>query len=337
MPETNRPEPRGRFRHLVPPSRRAPSTEQRHKRAKRIILGPVAPLAQRWALSGDPSSRKATVLRRMAIPPLRAAAKDFERRVPDGFRYAGNTADFLGLMVYLFGVWEPNLSAFLRARLGPGDTFIDVGANSGWFTAFGAHLVGPTGRVVGVEASAEIARRLQDNLDRNDFRHARVVIAAATAEPCMVEVVPGPVGNTGLTRIERAGTATAAAVQVPGYTLPSMLTDEEIATARVVKIDVEGAEYGVIAGLATDLDRFPDTCEFVVEIGPDRAGADGDLDRLLEVFTRRGYVAYELPNFYTARSYLLERVATVLNRAPSRPTTQMDVVFSKLGGDTLTV
>jgi protein-L-isoaspartate(D-aspartate) O-methyltransferase len=38
----------------------------------------------------------------------------------------------------------------------PGDRVLDVGCGSGWTTALLAHLVGPAGRVVGVEIIAEV-------------------------------------------------------------------------------------------------------------------------------------------------------------------------------------
>jgi FkbM family methyltransferase len=312
--------------------RRQRGIEQRNVVAKRLFLGPVAPPAMAWALSGTPSARKAAVMRRLVFPPTAAAAKDYERLVPPGLRYAGNTKDLLGLMVYLFDVWEPNLSAFLQRRLNPGDTFIDVGANSGWFTAMGAHLVGPTGKVVGIEASPTIAARVQANLDRNGFAQARVVNAAATSRPCWVDVVPGPDENLGITRIEK--THSADAIQVRGDALPSLLSDEEIRTARVVKIDVEGAEYDVIAGLDGSLDRFPDTCEFVVEVGAHRTEQEA-VDRLFESFTSVGYTPYNLPNLYSVRSYMLDAIPESLDQVTGRPEGQVDVVFSRLGGRTL--
>lgn len=309
---------------------RVHAIEQRHGLAKRVVLAPIAPLARRWALAGTPSVRKATVLRRLVTPAVGAAAKDYEREVLPGFRYAGNTMDLLGLMVYLFGVWEPNLSTFLQRRLGPGDTFVDVGANSGWFTAMGAHLVGPTGKVVGVEASPAIARRLQANLDRNSFGNTRVLVAAAMAEPGVVDIVPGPDEHTGLTRISEVHSPDA--VRVPGDALPALLTDDEIATARVVKIDVEGAEYDVVAGLADSIDLFPETCEFVIEVGPERAASPEDVDALIKTFEAAGYTPYALPNFYDLRSYMLVPVATTLEKVTTRPTHEIDIVFSRQGG-----
>jgi FkbM family methyltransferase len=307
--------------------------EQRHRLAKRVVLGPTAPAVQRWALSGEPTERKAFAVRRFVVPPLAAAAKDFERHVEPGFTFAGNTRDLLGLMVYLFGVWEPNLSTFLRHRLRPGDTFINVGANSGWYTAMGAQLVGPTGSVVGIEASPSIAARLQDNLERNGCTHARLVVAAATSEPCVVDIVPGPAEHTGLTHIDK--NPSSQTMQVRGDTLPNLLTQAEIASVRVVKIDVEGAEYDVVAGLRPVLQRFPETCEFVVEVGPERAADPRDVAVLLEAFTQAGFRPYVLPNFYDVRNYMLKSVVDELPTLTEPPVGEVDIVFSRQGGATL--
>ena len=309
--------------------------QQRFGLAKRIVLGPVAPLARRWALSGAPNAFKAAVVRRLVVPPVGASGKDYVREVKPGFHYAGNTKDLLGLMVNLFGVWEPNLSVFLQRRLTAGDTFIDVGANSGWFTAMGARLVGPTGTVVAIEASSVIAQRLQTNIDRNAFENTRVLIAAVIAGPGLVDIVLGPDENTGLTHISTDHTPAGA--QVRGDALPALLADEEIARARVVKVDVEGAEFDVVAGLADSLHRFPETCEFVIEVGPERAAAPEDIDTLLGVFGAAGYQPYALPNFYDVHSYMLEPVVTTLEKLSEPLTTQVDIVFSQLGGDTLTM
>ena len=64
----------------------------------------------------------------------------------------------LGLGLYRYGgVTAPEL-ALLRDRLGPGDTFVDGGANVGLFTLVAAARVGPAGRVISFEP-AEHTRR----------------------------------------------------------------------------------------------------------------------------------------------------------------------------------
>ena len=48
-----------------------------------------------------------------------------------------------------------------------GQRVLDVGAGSGWTTALLAHLVGPTGRVVGVELDPDLAAWGAANLERS--------------------------------------------------------------------------------------------------------------------------------------------------------------------------
>jgi FkbM family methyltransferase len=213
---------------------------------------------------------------------------------------------------------------------------VDVGANSGWFTVLAASRVGAQGRVVAVEASPLIAERLRENVRRNGLDNVRVVVSAAGREPGEVEVVLGPAEQTSVTKVRRpAGSATGNAV-VPCDTLPSLLTDEEIAAARIVKIDVEGAEFDVVAGLGPALARFSHACEFVVEVGPGRGGGSPeDVATLMKTFTDAGYVPYALPNVYHVAGYLMDQVPDSLERITGPLREQTDVVFSHHDADRL--
>ena len=65
------------------------------------------------------------------------------------------------LCLYVAGSFEPNEFAFLDGVVRPGMTFIDVGANEGYFTLFAARRVGRAGRVVSVEPSSRERRQLE--------------------------------------------------------------------------------------------------------------------------------------------------------------------------------
>lgn len=75
--------------------------------------------------------------------------------------------DLIQSRIYFFGVWEPAISAFVRSRLEPGDSFIDVGANIGYYTVLASRRVGPSGSVYAVEASPKICSRLRRNVALN--------------------------------------------------------------------------------------------------------------------------------------------------------------------------
>ena len=287
-------------------------------------------------MSGSPSPAKAKVLRRVVVPAVAAAGREYSREVPAGFQFGGNARDMIELFVYLFGVWEPNLTAFVERRLTPGGTFVDVGANSGWFSLLAASRVGQDGTVVAIEASPLIAERLRENVRRNDFDNVRVVVSAAGREAGEVEVVLGPAEQTSVTKVRRPAGTGGDNARVPCDTLPNLLSDGEIAEARIVKIDVEGAEFDVVAGLGSALPRFSPTCEFVVEVGPGRGGGSAeDVATLMRTFTDQGYVPYALPNVYHVAGYLMDPVPDSLARIKGALNTQTDVVFSRHDADRL--
>ncbi|SCF63177.1 hypothetical protein GA0115259_100393 [Streptomyces sp. MnatMP-M17] len=67
-----------------------------------------------------------------------------------GARFAVDTQDLIQRYIYLFGVWEPHMTRWLRGRLEPGDTFVDVGANIGYYSVLASQLVGDGVKVVAI-------------------------------------------------------------------------------------------------------------------------------------------------------------------------------------------
>jgi len=274
------------------------------------------------------------VLRRLAFPYFRARDEPFERAVDDGV-FVGNTTDMLSMYVLAFGVWEPHLSAFMRQRLGPGDVFVDVGANCGWYTLLAARRVGADGTVVAIEPFAPIVERLEQQIARNALTNVRVIPEAVSDHVGRVSIEPGPAQHTGLTR---ALHESADAASVPCRPLPEMLGDTLWSRVRLVKIDVEGAEFVAIRGLASRLSGLPSDAEIIVEIGPQRAEAPDEVAALFATFEREGYSGYAIPNEYGVKDYLeYVPIAALPLVTAASVTTELNVVFSRLGNDELPV
>jgi FkbM family methyltransferase len=246
----------------------------------------------------------------------------FSARTVFGSRLRGDTQEVLQQHVYYFGVWEPNLTRWLQARLGPGDVFVDVGANVGYFTLLASRAVGARGSVLAIEASPTIFEQLCANLARNHTTNVHAVNRIVARDAGRRTVYIGPASHTGLTTIhpEAGWPAEAETEAAP---LHEIVGPAAWSSARLVKVDVEGAEDEVVAGMADALDRTREELEIVVELHPS-AGAE-----LFTVFRAAGFHPYGLEIDYSPLSYNASQPAPVATRLSEPPAREIDVVFSR--------
>lgn len=75
---------------------------------------------------------------------------------------------------------QPTTVAFMLELLAPqhGEKILDVGSGSGWTTALLAHIVGPTGNIIGVERIPELVHFGQENLAKYDLPQACILPAS---------------------------------------------------------------------------------------------------------------------------------------------------------------
>ncbi|MET8981033.1 FkbM family methyltransferase [Streptomyces sp. NPDC004539] len=255
-----------------------------------------------------------------------------------GARFAVDTQDLIQRYVYLFGVWEPHMTGWLQRRLKPGDTFVDVGANVGIFSVLASRLVGDAGRVVSIEASLDFHRRLEQQARLNGCRNVRAVNAAVADSRKTLTFVLASSRNMGANSIVPYDGPAESTFDIQALPLPELLTPDEIETARVIKIDVEGAEGGVVRGLAPLLAKLRPDAEITIEVTPDRMAQLGDsVDELLGIMADAGFHTYRLANDYRPESY-----PAALKDGPSVPVrwrgpvvAESDLIFSRVDAEML--
>ncbi len=206
-----------------------------------------------------------------------------------GFSLDGTLSGVVQRAVFHYGVFEPNLSAWLASTLHDGATFVDVGANVGYFSLLASRLVGPRGRVIALEPSPSNFRALERNVSRNAATNVRMLQVAAFDREASLPLysIPEEEFTSGASLIARVGPPEAEVRAAP---LPLILTPDDLRDARVLKIDVEGAEQEVVRGLLPGLSACSRDLEMVVEVLPKNAQPIVDL---LEPF---GFHAYALEN-----------------------------------------
>jgi FkbM family methyltransferase len=163
------------------------------------------------------------------------------------------------LCLYVCGSFEPNEFAFLDRVLKSGMTFVDVGANDGYFAFFAACKVGPTGRVVAIEPSSRERAHLFRNMRLNGKLEISVLPVALGAAPGHVELKLADgahAGHNTLGQFVHADVISATTERVEMRTLDSLVQSLNLDRVDVIKIDVEGGEGGVIGGGAATLARW---------------------------------------------------------------------------------
>lgn len=263
------------------------------------------------------------------------------RRVTEsaiGARFAVDTQDLIQRYLYLFGVWEPRMTQWLRRRLAPGDTFVDVGANIGYFSVLASQLVGPEGRVVAIEASQDFQDRLAQNAHLNDCTNIRAVHTAVSDKQQTLTFILASSNNMGANSIVPYDGPAESTFDIEAFPLPDVLEEDEIARARVVKVDVEGAEGSVVRGMAPLLDKLRPDAEVTVEVTPERMAQLGDdVVELLDTMREAGFNVYRLANEYAPTSYptALRGPAAVPVRWRGPITGESDLIFSRVDAETL--
>jgi FkbM family methyltransferase len=174
--------------------------------------------------------------------------------------------------LYLFREYEPSETKMLVGLLRLGMTFIDIGANTGYFTLLAAKNVGLGGRVIAFEPCPENVEILRRNVSINKLRNVMVVKAAITNahQPVTLHLCEINDGdhriydgkddefyNAGLPR---------RTITVQGFTLDEYLRLHGL-TADVIKMDIQGAEYIALQGMKNALCQNRDVA-LMVEYWP---------------------------------------------------------------------
>ncbi len=249
--------------------------------------------------------------------------------------------DIIGTYIWVFQEWEPDLTRFIASRLCRGDVFVDVGANIGYYTLLAARSLTAGGCAIAVEASPAMFDELRRNVAADAFGdRVRLVNKAAAAEPGTLTIFAGPAGNAGMSTTLASRGLTAES-NVEALRLDQMLTVDEIASIRLIKIDVEGAEPDVLAGMSDLIGSLRPDAEIVVELSPqwwpDPALRPIDV---LRPFIDAGFHAYEMVNSYTAWRYLWPNDVGDPPRLRGELTERvprLEVVLSRYDGDYLPI
>jgi len=149
---------------------------------------------------------------------------------------------------------ERGVHAALRNLLGPGDLFVDAGANIGVYTVLASRLVGPTGRVLAIEMMPDTAAILRRHVNDNQCGNVEIIENALSHRSGETLTAAVPPGKYGQASIAEGPNSTAVDKQeVQTITLDDACREHQ--RIRLLKLDLEGAELPALAGGFSTLER----------------------------------------------------------------------------------
>lgn len=240
-----------------------------------------------------------TKVRPTELAALMTKALGIKRRpfeAQHGTFYIDPVSNF-GFRLFKDGIYEPETIEILERVLEPGDTFVDLGANEGYFSVLASRLVGG-GRVFAIEPQQRCWPVIVQNLVENDCANVTLVPYGVSKEAGSFEMVLTPPTNTGASSF----VASKRASLWPRQTVHVLPLDEiferfGIGEVALIKIDIEGYELEALES-AREVLGSGRIRRLLVEIHPKQLAALGrdpsEVQRLLEGYgyRRDGEVLY---------------------------------------------
>ena len=155
----------------------------------------------------------------------------------------------IGENIIRTGQYEPHVTAFLKKHLHPGMTFIDVGANIGYFTLLAAAQVGASGKTIAIECNPKNCELIYMSLHRNGFEQVLVYPFAVSNARKLMRFSWG--FSNGF--VDELAEDDEEAVIVPAVTLDSLLRNEP--RIDIIKMDIEGSEAKAWQGMQQAVEK----------------------------------------------------------------------------------
>ena len=166
---------------------------------------------------------------------------------------------------------------------GPGDVVVDLGAGFGDEALIFSDLVGPSGRVIAVEAHPNTFACLEATIALSGATNVLPVHCAITDTEDLIAISDSDqhLANT----IVESGSG----VFVRGQSLDSLLDEVGVATVDLLKMNIEGAERAAMKGMANSAPQIRHVAischDFIADLGGS------------EQFRTRGFVEADLREY----------------------------------------
>ncbi|MEP7165504.1 MAG: FkbM family methyltransferase [Ferruginibacter sp.] len=212
--------------------------------------------------------------------------------INDQYWYLDPVSNF-GLRLLKEHKYEPEMTEKILSLLKTGDTFIDLGANEGYFSILASTKVGNEGKVHSIEPQNRLWEVILRNINKNGCYNINMIPFAISDKKNELSISLSPSINTGSSSIVKESRKKLWKNQkIFSTTLDDLFYKKEITQVCLIKIDIEGYEYFALKGAAKLLEMHI-IRNILIEFHPAQLSKLGQTVTEIESFLKSyGYIEY---------------------------------------------
>ena len=197
---------------------------------------------------------------------LNIADKTYTKKLPGNFYMLLNPTEHIQQQLFWYGYYEKELADLIGKMLKPGDVFLDIGANIGYFSLLAASK-DPTCKVIAFEPAKDIFGKLKENITINHFKNI-ITVNTAVGEKSEEKVLfLSRSDNLGMSSFRQPENFSGETEKVKVVSIDDWIKIAGLHKIDLIKIDVEGSEMTVLKGMMEVLGRCKPS--LVMEINPE--------------------------------------------------------------------
>jgi FkbM family methyltransferase len=197
---------------------------------------------------------------------LGIANRIYKKRLHGNFYMLLNPTEHIQRQLFWYGYYEKELGDLLKKIVKPGDVFLDLGANIGYFSLLAANNL-PSVKVISFEPVAGLFQNMNDNISLNRIRNITTVNAAVGEMSGEKELFVSAQDNLGMSSFHQPENYSGKKERVKVETIDDWFKTSGLSKIDIIKLDIEGSELAALKGMKEVLQKQKPV--LIVEINPE--------------------------------------------------------------------
>lgn len=200
-----------------------------------------------------------------AANSLGIANRQYKKRLRDNFYMLLNPTEHIQQQLFWYGYYEKELRELLKKIVKPGDVFLDLGANVGYFSLLVANNF-PSVKVISFEPVKALFQFMKENISLNNLKNISAINTAVGEKNEEKELFVSSPNNAGMSSFHQPENYSGKKERVKVVAIDDWFKTSGLPKIDLIKIDIEGSELAALKGMKEVLrDQKP---VLIIEVNP---------------------------------------------------------------------